>query len=104
MSSRIRSRLAAVVALALLVALAVPSAGFAAKGSAEIGIQTAYFAPDMYEPDDDFEDAYAYDPAVDGNTFWSLRTFHGVDNVEDDEYDMVAITVEAAITTAAIKG
>ncbi|HSQ21562.1 MAG TPA: cell wall-binding repeat-containing protein [Coriobacteriia bacterium] len=94
MSSRIRSRLALVVALALLVALAVPSAGFAAKGSAEIGIQTAYFAPDMYEPDDDFEDAYAYDPAVDGNTFWSFRTFDGVDNVEDDESDYIAVTVE----------
>lgn len=94
MSSRIRSRLALVVALALLVALAVPSTGFAAKGSAEIGIQTAYFAPDTYEPDDDFEGAYAYDPAVDGNTFWSYRTFDGVDNVEDDEYDVVAVTVE----------
>jgi len=94
MSSRIRSRLALVVALALLVALAVPSAGFAAKGSTDVSIQTAYFAPDMYEPDDDFEDAYVYDPAVDGNTFMSYRTFDGENDVADDEYDMLEITVE----------
>ncbi|MBN2839663.1 MAG: PPC domain-containing protein, partial [Coriobacteriia bacterium] len=94
MSSRIRSRLALVVTLALLVALAVPSAGFAAKGDAEIGIQTAYFAPDIYEPDDEFEDAYVYDPAVDGNTFSSYRTFHGIGDDVEDEYDKVAITVE----------
>lgn len=98
MSSRIRSRLALVVALALLVALAVPSAGFAAKGSTDISIQTAYFAPDAYEPDDDFEDAFVYDPAVDGNTFSSHRTFHGTNDEVEDEYDKIAITVEDAGT------
>lgn len=94
MSSRIRSRLALVVTLALLMALAVPSAGFAAKGGTDISIQTAYFAPDIYEPDDDFEDAYVYDPAVDGNTFSSYRTFDGENDVYDDEYDMLEIAVE----------
>lgn len=96
MSGGIRRRLALGVVLALLLALAVPSVGFAGKGvvAADVSVQAAYFEEDAYEPDDDFEDAYAYDPSTDGNTFWSYRTFHGVDNVEDDGTDFVAVTVE----------
>jgi putative cell wall-binding protein len=96
MGVHMRSRLAAVVALALLVALAAPSVGFAGKGAkaADVTIQTAFFAEDEYEPDDDFDSAYAYDPATDGNTFWSYRTFDGENGETDDESDFIAVTVE----------
>ncbi|MDZ4179925.1 MAG: cell wall-binding repeat-containing protein, partial [Coriobacteriia bacterium] len=101
MSPAIRKRLALVLALVVVVALGLPTTGFAAKGGvAGLGVtgQTAVFVEDMYEPDDDFEDAYVYNPAVDGNTFWSHRTFHGVNNEIDDEYDMIEVTVTSADT------
>ncbi|MBN2248074.1 MAG: cell wall-binding repeat-containing protein [Coriobacteriia bacterium] len=62
-----------------------------------LDVQTAVFAPDMYEPDDTFATAYEYDPAVDGNTFHSVRTFAGVNlygEDVDDQVDYVAVTVE----------
>ena len=89
-----------VVVIALVVALAFPAAGFAAKGvsSADVSLQTAHVGYDSYEPDDDFGEAYVYDPAIDGNTFWSFRTFHGADGVAEDEADYVAVTVAEAGT------
>jgi hypothetical protein len=99
-NSRTHSRLALVVALALLVALALPSAGFAKKGvgAADVSIQAALFEEDMFEPDDSIAEAYEYDPVTDGNTFWSSRTFHGENTVADDSSDFTAVTVEAAGT------
>lgn len=96
MNGSIRRRLAAVVVLALVAALALPATGFAGKGAAsgDVVIQTAAFYEDMYEPDNDFDEAYEYDPASDGNTFWSYRTFHGTNQEADDESDYIAITIE----------
>ncbi len=85
--------------LAVFLVASVPAFG-GVKGvtGGEFSAQTAYFDEDRYEPDDTFEDAYVYDPAVDGNTFESHRTFHGVNNEMDDEFDIVAVTVEATDT------
>ncbi len=94
---RLRSILVVGVLAAFLVT-SVPAIGGTKGAGGEVGVQAAYFPVDMYEPDDTFEDAYVYDPAVDGNTFWSLRTFHGANNEEDDEYDIVAISVEETDT------
>lgn len=94
MSSRYRARVALLTVVALLAALGLPGMGMAA----DVSVQAAVFAPDAYEPDDDFDDAYVYRPAVDGNTFHSYRTFDGVNGVADDEYDVIAVDVAVAGT------
>lgn len=97
MGGSTRRTLASVVALALIVVLVVPAGAFGAGAPVVRDVQTAVFAPDKYEPDDTFATAYEYDPAVDGNTFYSVRTFDGSNAYAagaDDPVDYVAVTVE----------
>lgn len=97
MSSRLRRALASVVTIALVAVLAIPAGAFGAGAPITRDLQTAVFAPDAYEPDDTFATAYEYDPAVDGNTFYSVRTFDGTNTYAvdaDDPVDYVAVTVE----------
>ena len=97
MGGRMRRTLACLVAVALATAFAVPAGAFGAGAPIVRDVQTAVFEPDMYEPDDTFETAYEFDPAVDGNTFYSVRTFDGTntyDALADDPADYIAVTVE----------
>lgn len=101
MSSRTRRALTSAVAIALIAVLAVPVGAFGAGAPITRDVQTAVFAPDKYEPDDTFATAYEYDPAVDGNTFSSVRTFDGTNTYDvdaDDSVDYVAVTVDATGT------
>jgi len=96
MNCRQRRRFASAVAIALVAALTIPAGAFGAGAPLVRDVQTAVFTPDMYEPDDTFATAYEYDPAVDGNTFYSVRTFNGsgLYGEADDVADYVAVTVE----------
>lgn len=48
-------------------------------------------------PDDTFATAYEFDPAIDGNTYSSYRSFHGV-NDSEDEYDTIKVTIDETRT------
>lgn len=96
MGRRSRGTLTTVVAFTLVAVLAIPAGAFGAGAPITRDVQTAVFEPDAYEPDDTFATAYEYDPAVDGNTFHSTRTFHGANTwwSADDTVDYIAVTVE----------
>ncbi|MBC7265395.1 MAG: hypothetical protein H5T75_00215 [Coriobacteriia bacterium] len=93
-----RKSAALVAAIALMAALAAPSmsvAATAAKHAPAKGLAptTAVFAPDAYEPDDTTATAHVYNPAVDGNSWTSMRTVHGSGLTIEDPADYVAISV-----------
>lgn len=93
-----RKSAALVAAIALVAALAAPSmsvAATAAKHAPAKGLAptTAVFAPDAYEPDDTTATAHVYNPAVDGNSWTSMRTVHGSGSTIEDPADYVAISV-----------
>jgi putative cell wall-binding protein len=94
MSGKYRRVLVSMLIIALMTVLTIPTSAFGVKAASEVGPQVAYLAPDKYEPDDTFEEAYVYDPAMDGNTFYSRRTFDGANEVVDNNSDFIAITVE----------
>lgn len=100
MDRRSHRTLASVVAIALVAMLAIPAGAFGAGVPGVLEPSTAYFAPDKYEPDNTFATAYKYNPAVDGNTFYSVRTFHGTGLYEEveDSVDYIAVTVESTGT------
>ena len=88
------------IAVAIVVALVVPAtvASASVSPTEDLAAQGAVFVPDAYEPDDRPDEAYAYDPSRDGNTFTSFRTFHGTDGVVADERDVVMVLADTAGT------
>ncbi|MDI6843114.1 MAG: cell wall-binding repeat-containing protein [Anaerosomatales bacterium] len=97
-----RKTAAIVAVVALMAALAVPSTGIAATSAkhapAKALTPAAVYAADAYEPDDSTATAHVYNPAVDGNTWTSARTFHGTYDGVDDGGDWVKITIDATGT------
>lgn len=98
-----RKTTALVAAIALVIALVVPSAGLAAakpKHAPAAGLRPAVasFPEDAFEPDDNAETAKVFDPAVHGNTWTSNRTIHGYGDEIADDGDWVKITVVATGT------
>lgn len=100
MDRKVRRTVATGLAIALVAVFAVPAGAFGAGAPIVRDPQAAVFAPDKYEPDNTFATAYKYNPAVDGNTFHSVRTFSGKGLYETaaDPVDYVAVTVQAAGT------
>lgn len=97
MHGPVRRALVVILACLVMMVVAIPAGAFGVDTPIVRTPQTAVFAPDAYEPDDTFADAYEFDPAVDGNTFYSVRTFDGTNTYAvdaDDPVDYVAVTVE----------
>lgn len=94
MSGKTRRVLVGVLIVALMTVLTIPTSAFGVKAASGVSAQAAYYAPDKYEPDNTFDEAFDYDPAVKGNTYYSRRTFDGANEEVDDSSDFIAITIE----------
>lgn len=96
MNYSLRSKVSILLVLVLVLAAVLPVAAVSAKGGVSgqgVTAQIARFDQDKFEPDDTTQTAMVYNPAVHGNTFSSKRTFHGTNNLEEDEVDFVKITI-----------
>lgn len=96
MNGSLRSRISILLVLTLALGAVLPVAAVSAKGGVSgqgVTAQIALFDEDKFEPDDTTQTAMVYNPAVHGNTFSSKRTFHGVNNVEEDESDWLKISI-----------
>lgn len=97
-----RKTAALAAAVALAAALVAPSTGLAATAAkhapAKVLAPAAVHSADSYEPDDSTATAHVFNPAVDGNTWTSSRTFHGSVSDVEDGGDWVKITIDATGT------
>ncbi|MCE5203046.1 MAG: cell wall-binding repeat-containing protein [Coriobacteriales bacterium] len=96
MNSRSKRVMVMVLAVVVMASIAIPAGAFGAGApTGTVTVQTAVFAPDAYEDDDTFETAYEFDPAADGNTFYSVRTFDGkTSETANDTVDYIAVSVD----------
>lgn len=98
----LRSTGAILLVLALMSVLVLPASSVVANetvsGQGVMAQTIAVFNADKFEPDNTIATAKVYDPAVQGNTWSSQRTFHGLNNVQDDRADFIKISITARNT------